>query len=90
VMDNNGFASVDEGLVAARAANAKIVVVCSSDDEYAEIIPELAGKLNSEILVVAGNPSCRPELEAAGVKNFIHVRSNLLDELLKFQNLVLR
>jgi methylmalonyl-CoA mutase len=90
VMDNNGFASVDEGLVAARAANAKIVVVCSSDDEYAEIIPELAGKLNSEILVVAGNPSCRSELEAAGVKNFIHVRSNLLDELLKFQNLVLR
>ena len=90
VLDNNGFASVDEGLAAARAANAKIVVVCSSDDEYAEIVPELVGKLNSEILVVAGNPSCRPELEANGVKNFIHVRSNLLDELLKFQNLVLK
>lgn len=89
VMDNNGFSSVDEGLATARAVNAKIVVVCSSDDEYAEIVPELAGKRNSEILVVAGNPSCRPELEAAGVKNFIHVRSNLLEELLKFQNLIL-
>jgi methylmalonyl-CoA mutase len=90
VLDNNGFASVDEGLAAARAANAKIVVVCSSDDEYAGIVPELAGKLNGEILVVAGNPACRPELEAAGVMNFIHVRTNLLDELFKFQSLVLK
>lgn len=90
VMDNNGFFSVDEGLATARAVNAKIVVVCSSDEEYSEIVPELARKLNGEVLVVAGNPPCRPELEAAGVKNFIHVRSNLLDELIKFQNLVLR
>lgn len=89
VMDNNGFSSVDEGLDAARAVNAKIIVVCSSDDEYAEFVPALAGKLKTEILVIAGNPACRPDLETAGVKNFIHVRSNMLDELLKFQNLVL-
>lgn len=89
VIDNNGFASVDEGMVAARAAKAKIVVICSSDDEYTEIVPEVASKLNGEILVVAGNPPCRPDLETAGVKNFIHVRSNLLEELTKFQSLVL-
>ena len=88
VMDNNGFKSADEGLAAARAAKAKIVVICSSDDEYAEIVPEVASKLNGEILVVAGNPACRPDLEAAGITNFIHVRSNLLDELRNYQKML--
>ncbi|MFZ5428928.1 MAG: methylmalonyl-CoA mutase family protein [Bacteroidota bacterium] len=89
VMDNNGFASVDEGLAAARAANAKIVVVCSSDEEYAEIVPEIAGKLKDEVLVVAGNPACKTDLEAIGVTNFVHVRSNLLIELGRYQEFVL-
>jgi methylmalonyl-CoA mutase len=89
VMDNNGFASVDEALASARKAGAKIVVVCSSDEEYAEIVPELAAKLTGEVLVVAGNPACRAGLEAAGVMNFVHVRSNLLEELLKYQNQVI-
>lgn len=89
VLDNNGFATADEALAAARNAGAKIVVVCSSDEEYAEIVPELAGKLTGEILVVAGNPACRADLEAAGVTNFVHFRSNLLEELLKYQNQVI-
>jgi methylmalonyl-CoA mutase len=89
VMDNNGFATVDEALAAARNAGARIVVVCSSDEEYAELVPELVGKLSGEVLVVAGNPACRAELETAGVTNFVHVRSNLLEELLKYQNQVI-
>ncbi|HPT32572.1 MAG TPA: methylmalonyl-CoA mutase family protein, partial [Prolixibacteraceae bacterium] len=88
VIDNNGFAGVDEGLAAARAARAEIVVVCSSDEEYATLVPELAGKVGDQILVVAGNPACRPELETIGVKNFIHMRSNLLEELSKYQKLL--
>ena len=90
VMDNNGFNTVEEGLEAARAVKASVVVVCSSDEEYAQVVPELAQKAGREIIVVAGNPACRPELENAGVKNFIHVRSNLLDELTKYQDLIIR
>jgi methylmalonyl-CoA mutase len=89
VADNNGFNSVEEGLEAARAAKAAIIVVCSSDEEYADLIPPLAGKVGEEILVVAGNPACRPDLEACGVKNFIHVRSNLLNELSRYQDLII-
>jgi methylmalonyl-CoA mutase len=89
VIDNNGFETIDEGLSSARAADAGIVVICSSDEEYAVLVPEIAGKMGKEILVVAGNPVCRPDLEILGVKNFIHVRSNLYEELLKFQNEVL-
>ena len=36
VIDNLGFATVEEGVEAAMKANADIVVLCSSDDEYAE------------------------------------------------------
>jgi methylmalonyl-CoA mutase len=90
VADNNGFETVEAGLAAARAAKASIVVICSSDDEYATLAPELAAMVKEEILVVAGNPVCRPELEAAGVKNFIHVRSNLLEELVQYQNQIIR
>ena len=79
---------MDEGLAAAREARAEIVVVCSSDEEYATLVPELAGKAGDQILVVAGNPACRPELETIGVKNFIHMRSNLLEELSKYQKLL--
>lgn len=85
VIDNNGFASAQEGVNAAKAANADIIVVCSSDDEYADIVPQVANLVKNEILVVAGNPACRPQLEEKGVKNFIHVKSNILEELKSFQ-----
>jgi len=88
VTDNNGFLSAEEGVSAARADNADIVVVCSSDEEYADFVPAVAELIKNEILVVAGNPECRPALESEGVKNFIHVRSNLPAELKSFQELI--
>ena len=36
VVDNLGFSTVEEGVDAALKAGADIVVLCSSDDEYAE------------------------------------------------------
>ena len=43
VVDNLGFETVEAGVEAAMAAKADIVVICSSDDEYAEyaIPPQL-------------------------------------------------
>lgn len=82
VIDNLGFASVEEGIEAAMQAKADIVVLCSSDDEYATYaIPayqQLAGKA---MFIVAGAPACMDELKAAGIENFIHVRCNVLDTL---------
>ena len=75
-----------EGVNDALAAKADIVVMCSSDDEYALLAPEMFGLLgNKAISVIAGNPACRPELEAAGISNYIHVKSNLLAELKQYQ-----
>jgi len=84
VQDNTFFKSVEEGVEAALAAKAEIVVVCSSDDDYAELAPKVKELLNGRaILVVAGAPACAPELEAQGITNFINVKSNVL-ETLKF------
>ena len=88
VIDNNGYTTVEVGVKAAKEADADIVVVCSSDNEYITLVPEVAGMLGKEILVVAGNPACREELETKGIKNFIHVRSNMLVELGKYQELL--
>jgi methylmalonyl-CoA mutase len=86
IIDNNGFKTTDEGVNAAVAAKADIVVLCSSDDEYAAFAPEAFEKLGSKaIFVVAGAPACQPELEAKGIKNFISMRSNVLETLAKYQ-----
>lgn len=82
VIDNTFFKSIEEGVKAALEAKAEIVVVCASDDDYAEAAPKvkelLAGRA---ILVVAGAPACAPELEAQGITNFINVKSNVLETL---------
>ena len=38
------------------------------------------------IIVVAGNPACREELNSKGIDNFIHVRSNVIETLTEFNN----
>jgi methylmalonyl-CoA mutase len=86
VMDNNGFKTVEEGARACEENKADIVVICSSDEEYATLAPEIYNALKGKaIVVVAGNPECRPQLEAAGIAHFIHVKNNLLEELKKYQ-----
>ena len=82
VQDNAFFHSVEEGVAAALEAKADIVVVCASDDDYAEVAPKVKELLaDKAILVVAGAPACTPELEAQGITNFINVKSNVLDTL---------
>ena len=89
VVDNNRFATIEEGVKAAVAAKADIVVACSADDEYAEAVPQIAELLGDKaVLVVAGDPECRPQLEEKGVKNYIHVKCNILDTLRGYQQLM--
>ncbi len=86
VLDNNGFKTVEEGVEAAQKAGAAIVVICSSDDEYAEFAPAAFEALGGKaIFVVAGAPACTDDLKAKGISNFISVKSNLLAELKQYQ-----
>ena len=85
VMDNLGFKTVEEGVDAALEAGADIVVLCSSDDEYAEYAIPAYQYLNGRAMfVVAGAPACMDDLKAAGIENFIHVRCNVLETLKEY------
>ncbi len=91
VIDNLGFDTVEAGVEAAQKAGADIIVLCSSDDEYAELAPKafaaIAGK---QEFVVAGAPACMDDLKAVGIENFIHVRVNVLDTLKAFNEKLIK
>ena len=90
VIDNLGFPTVKEGIEAAMKANADIVVLCSSDDEYAEYaIPAFKALNGRAMFIVAGAPACMDELKAAGIENFIHVRCNVLETLKEYNKKLL-
>ena len=96
VIDNNGFKTVGEGIKAAKKAKADIIVLCSSDDEYAELAPKAwkilqrMDEAKRPMFIVAGAPACMPDLQALGIENFIHVRVNVLDTLKQFNQKLLK
>ena len=82
IIDNNGFASVPEGVKAALESKAEIVVICSSDEEYPSIAPEANEMLKGKaIVVIAGNPPSIEELKSKGLDLYIHMRSDITETL---------
>jgi methylmalonyl-CoA mutase len=79
------FSNADE--IAASAAD--LIVLCSSDPEYLAVATELAVKLaalgRTTPMIVAGNPESAEQLRAAGVADFIHIRSNPIEVLTTWQ-----
>ncbi|MDD3875556.1 MAG: methylmalonyl-CoA mutase family protein [Bacteroidales bacterium] len=91
VIDNNGFNTIDEGVKVALDSKAEIIVICSSDEEYATLGVELCKhfkeKSKEKLIVVAGNPTESIDaLRSEGVYEFIHMRSNVLSTLQKFNS----
>ncbi|MCM1483113.1 MAG: methylmalonyl-CoA mutase small subunit [Muribaculaceae bacterium] len=91
IIDNLGFDTVQQGVDAALEKGADIVVLCSSDDEYATLAPEAFKYLDGRAeFVVAGAPACMDDLKAAGIEHFVHVRCNVLDTLRGFNDRLLK
>lgn len=93
IIDNLGFDTPEMGAEAALKSNSDIVVLCSSDDEYAVLVekalPILKTKINN--LVVAGYPEAQIEsFKSQGVTDFIHVKTNVLDSLKKYNDLLVK
>ena len=87
IIDNLGFDTVEEGVEAAVKAGADIVVLCSSDEEYATLAPAAFKALDGRAMfVVAGAPECAEELKAQGIDMFINIRSNVLETLQAFNS----
>lgn len=91
IIDNLGFDTVEQGVDAALEKGADIVVLCSSDDEYADFAPAAFKYLDGRAqFVVAGAPACMDDLKALGINDFIHVRCNVLDTLRDFNSRLLK
>ncbi|MFH0760405.1 MAG: methylmalonyl-CoA mutase family protein [Bacteroidota bacterium] len=92
IIDNDGFATVEEGIAAALDKKSDVVVLCSSDEEYATFGIRF-GKLISgkAIPVIAGYPKeILEDLKSTGITQFIHVRSNILQNLQLFNKLIFK
>lgn len=92
IIDNAGFATAEEGVQAALESKAEVVVMCSSDDEYAEIAETVCKGLKGKVksIVLAGYPKEMVETyKGYGVDEFIHVKTNVLDCLSNFQKSLL-
>jgi methylmalonyl-CoA mutase len=75
------------------AADADAIVLCSADAEYAALAAELLPKLETlgraTPVIVAGNPESAEELRAAGIADFVHLRSQPVEFLTKWQEKLL-
>jgi methylmalonyl-CoA mutase len=71
------------------ASDADLIVLCSSDPEYLGMATEVAQRLKTQgretPVIVAGNPESAEQLRAAGVADFIHIRSNPIEVLTNWQ-----
>lgn len=91
IIDNLGFDTVEQGIDTALEKKADVIVLCSSDDEYATFAPEAFKYLNGRAqFVVAGAPACMDDLKALGINDYVHVRVNVLDTLRDFNNRLLK
>lgn len=90
IMEGPAVKDLQEGVQKALEAKPHIVVFCSSDEEYAEMaaaaqaLKQQAPQLQ---IVVAGNPTeIIDQLNQAGVNQYIHLRTNTLESLQRFND----
>jgi len=89
IIDSNGFETCDQAVAAAQDSGAEIAVICSSDEEYGMIVPEIRKGLNKEVIVVvAGEPACKDDLQNSGIEFFISLKTNILETLKRFNELL--
>lgn len=94
IAETAGYKTVEEGVQAASEQKADLVVLCSSDEEYATVGVELTKALKAAMntpVLIAGNPvEAIDALKAAGADDFIHVKVNVLDTLKKYNQQLLK
>jgi methylmalonyl-CoA mutase len=93
IIEEATFNTVEEGVKASIGAKADIVVICSSDEEYATIGPFAAAEIKKADpgikVIVAGYPKdIIDDLKMAGVDDFIHLRSNIIESLMKYHKML--
>lgn len=88
-LDNDGFADVDAAVAAFTASGARAVMLCGSDDDYSEWVPQLVPKLaaaGATVIALAGRPGDREAAHReAGVGHFIYMGCDVAQTLQTLQ-----
>lgn len=87
-VNSPAFENVNEAIEYVQTNDAKIIVICSSDDKYPTFVPDLAKQLKANFpdrkTILAGLPKDYVEqFRDAGVDEFIHVKANIYEVLNK-------
>ena len=91
VLTNNGFPTVDEAVQAAIDSNADVAIVCSTDSTYPELAPAVTSGIKAVkpsmkvFLAGAPTPELKKACDEAGMDDYISVRSNCYETLLRMQ-----
>ena len=90
VRQGAGAQSPGDAAKAAIDSKAQVVVLCSTDDTYPELVPDTVAAIKAKrpktFVILAGYPADQVEaLRSAGVDNFIHIRVNCLEFLSQLQ-----
>lgn len=87
VLQNKGFASIDEIIDSYKKSESTIVVICSTDDQYLDAVPSITKQIktsnpNAKVLL-AGKPSLEDMnfYTQVGVDDFIHFNVNNYEKL---------
>ena len=89
IIENTEQNSINEACKLAQISSAEIIVICSSDDEYEHLVPDICKILqsNDRSLIVAGYPKKKlADYTELGIDEFIHTKSNIIEVLKKYQN----
>ena len=86
----SGYLNIDEAANAILASDAPVIVICSSDDLYPEIVPAftkiIKDKRPALKVILAGFPvDYIEQFKAAGVHKFIHIKANIFEIMTKLQ-----
>jgi methylmalonyl-CoA mutase len=91
IIEGPGFADLSEGMAQIQKLNPDVLVLCSSDEEYAEIVPAvcqalLKAELKSKVILAGAPGDQESAYRSAGVEDFIHLRTDATAFLAAFQS----
>jgi len=94
IYPSKGFDTIEEAVSSALESKANIVTICSTDETYPELVPEIVKGIKEKdkniIVVLAGYPKDQIEQhKASGVDEFIYLGSNVYQVLISLLNKII-
>jgi methylmalonyl-CoA mutase len=91
VIDPKGFKTTEEVVNASLESGATVIVICSTDDNYPEIVPKVVSGLKSQHknlqIILAGYPNDQvDEHKKSGIDDFIFLGANVMEKLTNLFN----